>query len=102
METKHTKGEWRIENGCIVASQSKEDWTFICEINKDMLNSKKYAPELEVEAKANLKLIAAAPELLEALNLICEYEERGRANGKPRISEKWYNTANDAIKKATL
>lgn len=42
----------------------------------------------------------AAPELLEALTNIVEYEERGRNNNEPRISEHWYNIAKQAIKKA--
>jgi hypothetical protein len=36
--------------------------------------------------------------LRKALQDIIDYEDRGRAQGEPRISEKWYEGAREALK----
>lgn len=56
MEFKGTKGNWRIYNDFKVGTGVKN----ICEIYNNTSN----------ESKANAKLIAAAPDLLEALQKI--------------------------------
>lgn len=55
----------------------------------------------EGEKDATVRLLLASETMLHALSMICEYEERGRAKGKPRISETWYKMAKEAIKDAT-
>ena len=61
METIHTNGQWIVANsGGTVIVHNGTRYTKICELEKIPL---KITPEIE----ANAKLIAAAPELLEAL-----------------------------------
>lgn len=45
-------------------------------------------------------VIHAAPAMLEALENIVGYENRGRAKGEPRISDHWYDIAVAAIAQA--
>lgn len=52
------------------------------------------------ENEANAKLFAASKDMLKALIEIIEYEDRGRAKGEPRIADKFYNQAKEAVKKA--
>lgn len=65
METKHTKGEWEVstqgKNGIFILAKNPTDMgkDAVCRIYTE--NSHKHSSE------ANAKLIAAAPELLEAL-----------------------------------
>lgn len=62
MTTKHTELPWRLmEDGQTIAAKSD---TFICRTEKD--NQFFYQGISRSEAQANARLIAAAPELLDA------------------------------------
>ncbi len=106
MDTKHTPGEWHIEksgtgkynrvftiygtdNLCEKCGKGDGQW-LICETLESAVGYKK--------AEANAKLIAAAPELLEALQGILDIGKRDTSNPK---YDCYYNTAKEAIKKAT-
>lgn len=93
METKHTKGEWEVTNQYPNGLSSlaehieikSEQWSIAAVFTDG---------ESKEEAEANAKLIAAAPELLEAL--ICMM----KAN--PMFVDICIiNKCNNAIKKAT-
>lgn len=61
MEFKGTKGKWKVAEDTFV-SQVRTDIDLICVVgHEDMADT---------EIEANAKLIAAAPELLEALQLL--------------------------------
>jgi len=75
---KHTKGPWRISSfGAVLGSDTTG--TTICDINEAMLNSG--FSHVKSEAEANAKLIAAAPELLKALELMVNNYEKYKSNG---------------------
>lgn len=81
METKHTKGEWTTEEcsngGLIVCLGDTKDWK---------------SQRIQIANKANAKLIASAPELLDILiNAVKNNNIKGLD----------YSLAIDAIKKAT-
>ena len=87
METKHTKGKWRpVFNGNMftVISEDKN----ICVDGETDLG----------ENEANARLIAAAPDLLEALNKMCDAVLN---NIQLRPDSKTMKEAVEAIKKAT-
>lgn len=87
---KHTKGEW-FANNCTVTIQGTFD-----EIAKCHSLSNSNGLSLE-EMRSNAKLIAAAPELLEALiNMVKMYEEIEPAGGY----QGYYELAKIAITKA--
>ncbi len=65
MKTKHTKGEWFVSGGRQIVSMPSQ-----CKISNSVSGW-----NIE-EQKANCKLIAAAPELLEALNELNNLIER--------------------------
>ena len=71
METKHTPGEWKF-----FKSENNQVSTFYCNGNTNIYdfeirhNEKNFS-----ETEANAKLIAAAPELLEALNILLNYKD---------------------------
>lgn len=85
---KHTKGTWKIEDHQIGSGESHLGGfkTVICELNK----------HLSDEGKANAKLIAAAPELLEAL-----IEIQKQFNKDGYMTGHLYEICETAIKKAT-
>ena len=64
--TRHTPGPWKVDGLAIVGQRyvaSVKDWsTFPCAKQYKTINN-----ALRREAKANARLIAAAPEMLEAL-----------------------------------
>ena len=75
---KHTPGNWRFytepqPNGCPIVGTNG---LMIC-----MLAHSVHHPEQKEEALANARLIAAAPELLEALRWYVESDEVNEAEG---------------------
>lgn len=80
MTTKHTPGPWCLNNGAIignnggtfVAEEPRLQWqaTFLKDSNSLPVEKQQ---QIIAEAKANARLIAAAPELLEALRLARKY-----------------------------
>jgi len=75
--SKHTPGPWKIRNDItkdtLICSENK---TIICGIHQKNLN-------ILSETKANAQLIAAAPELLEKLEIVLKHSEEGLLiNGK--------------------
>lgn len=95
MKTQHTSGEWKI------TPFENRGYLILC--NNEPLAHVKHIHE-DVEDKANAKLIAAAPELLEALKEISKGEGRYDMDKLIHASntiEDMKNIAKEAIKKAT-
>jgi hypothetical protein len=91
METKHTPAPWTVtELGDIEAKE-----THVCQINQSMFNNQYPELKTHIEAQANAQLIAAAPELLEALIRAYNDFKTGR------WTEETYNVIENTIKKAT-
>lgn len=89
METKHTQGPWNVSYN----TTAHLPFAYVIS-NKQ---------ESDEEAEANAKLIAAAPELLEALEIVriaCEVEKVNAEYGQH--PDHWTNKVLNAIKKATL
>ena len=88
-EFRGTKGEWEVE-GDMICSDAKVAGNVVCVEPED------YLPDSRVNWKANAKLIAAAPNLLQALQelyyLVTELPEEGSiiealANAKAAIEK---------------
>lgn len=95
MKSKHTSGQWHAKEYHGITDIRTDAHTIngmtICSINEDM-----------EEAEANAKLIAAAPELLEALKMFVVSEQFRqmvkKSNGEFDTA---FKAAEAAIKKAT-
>lgn len=98
---KHTPGPWRVEtqtmNGQAINSElfpfqiESEDWV-ICEV---------YGDVPQIDAGANARLIAAAPELLDALQgLLADIQDYQRINNLGGENNHWQVIASAAIAKA--
>jgi len=89
METKHTKGEWNVSSSFLIVNKDGKVLANCMPIGIEAL-------EVPVEESfANSKLIAAAPDMLKALEFVknmLEYE-------KMTNTEEYYLVSN-AIKKA--
>lgn len=86
MKTKFTKGNWTVLNNRRVISDKKT----VAILHSDMIEAS------EEEIQANLKLIAAAPEMLEALDSARKYLELlGRTHSSS------YEEIIEVIKKST-
>ena len=96
METKHTKGEWRL--------QKDDPQVFIGESYNSGSDAEfcafvQHSVDKREEAFANAKLIATAPDLLEALQEL--YDFTNNYFGGSPAGKFARNTAFKAIKKAT-
>lgn len=92
MNAKYTTGQWAVRDLEIIGPINSNK--SICEITGNFMD--------ESEAKANAKLIAAAPELLKRLSDIIGSidDELGAFKGFDKNSL-YYTLAKEAIKKAT-
>lgn len=99
---KGTPGPWKFRvnataDGFYIQSEDEDRFdSFIGDVGGGL--------QLKKEIETNAKLIAAAPELLEALNAITDNIETWLNTGvaaDKNISEELYNNAVSAIKKAT-
>ena len=100
MKTQHTKGEWansirgiKSDKGLLIAQCWYGD-------NSNAEGNLNAVPSIE-EYHANAKLIAAAPELLEALQNITKTAYPKESNSGPAVYVKLQNIAMEAINKAT-
>lgn len=96
METKHTKGKWRL--------QKSDPKVFIGESYNSGTDAEfcafvQHSVDRRKEAFANAKLIAAAPDLLDALSKIMIWVRSHPR--KATIVQSVINEADAAIKKAT-
>lgn len=86
----HTKGQWRIAGGISTLRILAGEYE-VASIH----------PRRVSEEKANAKLIAAAPELLEALRQISAMDYPTEKNSGPELYRKMQGLAVAAIQKAT-
>lgn len=93
MKPKHTPGPWFIDETWQTAVQSKDKHIAMVNFHKDDTARSVFG----LEHMANAKLIAAAPELLEALQSILDIGKRDMSNPK---YDAYFSTAKEAIKKA--
>lgn len=107
MSTKHTPGPWQVKH-----SESKAAWNVVgtklggkykiarcpyvihTPVDKNNLDLLSHESE---EAKANAKLIAAAPEMLEAMQEFIDRVDKGEVR-----STRTYNKFKEIINKATI
>ena len=97
-ESKHTQGPWRT-NGCTVEVANAWALRIAGAVPPSTLNG--YAPKSLDEAKANARLIAAAPEMLEALATLIGCAETDGMDGKSNVWRSAMIDARAAIAKAT-
>ncbi len=106
MSTKHTPGPWRIVDD----SEMKNRGPAICGVEKAFTTISIHAhptgkpcPTVEIldeTGEANARLIAAAPELLEALNEIAELETKTRICFDPDDAESLWDLLQQALQTA--
>jgi hypothetical protein len=97
METKHTPGPWTVDDGETLRIRGA-DKSSVCTINWLTLTSRRLAPE----GYANARLIAAAPDLLDALlRLVARIEVNGGIGEYTAGPAFVMQSAYDAIAKAT-
>lgn len=90
---KHTEGEWELrKEGDILRIKNKEIYIATAHGLEDGKNNS----AKRIEAEANAKIIAASPDLLEALQLAKETLDK-YSNVHPEV----YMKINNAIKKAS-
>ena len=84
LEFKGTKGVWEYDNDCVSSSDISITSNIVCESPMSYIGSM-------ANWEANAKLIAAAPELLEALQEVIKISDRNHIA---------WDKAKEAIKKA--
>lgn len=100
MDTKFTKGNWLLKNPIAKYAGYNNLWFCIIESEDRHIIQKIYGKTKE-EAEANAKLIAAAPEMLEAcMTAKAMYEAQG-ITPESIIGGEQYSSLLNTIKKAT-
>ena len=99
METKFTKGQWVIDSDFITVEVDGID-EVICDFHPEGVWPTVYQRS-EEEKDANAKLIAAAPELLEALTDLVTASDLSSNSPVVGNWNELINNAKKAIKKAT-
>ena len=98
MTTKHTPGPWKLKLGKGI------QYTYLVADKKgqDIANWAHYPNATKAQTKANARLIAAAPDLLEALmGLLADITEYQTLNNLGGEDNHWQAIARAAIVKAT-
>ncbi len=99
MKTQHTPGPW-YQVGSWVEVED-EDTPDICTCNPEAIGQSHLKWDWKT-VHANARLIAAAPDLLAALNVVfAESEKAISMLGIPLVSADWHESARAAIAKAT-
>jgi hypothetical protein len=94
--TSYTPGPWVNESGCVNGVDSRE--RFLGRPSDDIFDASEWPAELYGEACANAALIAAAPDLLDALQEFLATDERGQSAWQYAEA---MDRARAAIRKAT-
>jgi hypothetical protein len=97
MENRYTSAPWELRGNKVFAEKTYNSIAIICV--QENFDHQKWKPKEDVEAIANGKLIAAAPELLEALEKV-NNTLKPLIKGNP-CSTELMNIINAAIEKAT-
>lgn len=92
--SKHTKGPWKVKNGAVYTEKEAP----IAKMVRD--DSALEAGIYPVERDANARLIAAAPEMLEALELAAAYIEEITKDSRNADNGQTIETLNKVIAKA--
>jgi hypothetical protein len=99
MESKYTAGQWELRRNKIFVSGT---YNSIATVHIQKSWDEQIKPIVDTEAIANAKLIAAAPELLEALQVAPILSMYNNAESFIEAYERWRdNIKSPAIKKAT-
>jgi hypothetical protein len=93
MKTKHTTGQWIIE---------KENKNYAILSNRMYIGNISSSDVGSEQSQANAKLIASAPELLEALQLLLKSHRQLTFEKNHSLNDNWLEEkAHEAILKAT-
>jgi len=100
-EAKHTSGPWNVhgtnETGTLIASDAAEHENITASIAVAQPRGEEWTKEEE----ANARLIAAAPELLAALESVCNWADMFRDSLAYESGRSQIDAARAAIQKAT-
>lgn len=97
MSAQHTPGPWAIDwNVSRIDVFSADAATLVATIRRSTLSA-----GIDDVAKANARLLVAAPDLLEALVMVRDADDDCRADGLPTMPQAARAKINAAIAKAT-
>jgi len=100
MDFKGTKGNWLESENKVFSTNGNA----ICSVYDNQDTTDEYKPMDEQEVKANAKLIAAAPELLETLKLCSKMLSlnKSKSYAEIKVHEEVLRVMNKALKQSSL